>query len=49
MNYARGGDTVIVHSMNHLTRNLSYLRQLLKQLIAKQIQVQFIKVGVNGQ
>lgn len=43
LNYIREGDTIIVHSMDRLARNLDDLRKLVKQLTDKQIKIQFIK------
>ena len=39
----RDGDTVIVHSMDRLARNVDDLRQIVKGLTAKQVKVKFIK------
>lgn len=47
IDYARDGDTVIVHSMDRLARNLDHLRQLVQQFTARQIQVHFIKEGLT--
>ncbi len=41
--YVRDGDTVIVHSMDRLARNVDDLRQIVKGLTAKQVKVKFIK------
>lgn len=41
----REGDTVVIHSMERLARNLDNLRSLVKQLTNKGIQVKFIKEG----
>lgn len=41
--YVRDGDTIIVHSMDRLARNLDDLRQIVKDLTSKQIKVKFIK------
>ena len=45
--YARDGDTIIVHSMDRLARNLDDLRKLVQDFTAKQIQVQFIKESLT--
>lgn len=42
LDYVREGDTVIVHSMDRLARNLDDLRRLVTQLTEKKISVQFI-------
>ncbi len=41
--YVRDGDTVIVHSMDRLARNVDDLRQIVKGLTAKQVKLKFIK------
>ena len=46
LDYAREGDTIVVHSMDRLARNLDDLRQLVSRLTEKQIQVEFIKEGL---
>jgi DNA invertase Pin-like site-specific DNA recombinase len=47
LTYARDGDTVIVHSMDRLARNLDDLRTIVKQLNAKQVKVRFIKEALE--
>ena len=42
----REGDTVIVHSMDRLARNLDDLRSIVQTLTKKGVQVQFIKEGL---
>lgn len=41
--HARRGDTVLVHSMDRLARNLKDLRTIVEELVAKGVQVQFVK------
>ncbi len=41
--YVRDGDTIIVHSMDRLARNVDDLRQIVNGLTAKQVKVKFIK------
>jgi DNA invertase Pin-like site-specific DNA recombinase len=41
--YVRDGDTVIVHSMDRLARNLDDLRRLVRELTGRGVAVQFIK------
>jgi len=41
--YVRDGDTVIVHSMDRLARNLDDLRRLVRELTGRRVAVQFIK------
>jgi DNA invertase Pin-like site-specific DNA recombinase len=43
LDYVRDGDTVIVHSMDRLARNLDDLRKLVTQLTNQQIRVKFLK------
>jgi DNA invertase Pin-like site-specific DNA recombinase len=41
--FVRDGDTVIVHSMDRLARNLDDLRAIVRSLTAKGVQVDFVK------
>jgi DNA invertase Pin-like site-specific DNA recombinase len=41
--FVRDGDTVIVHSMDRLARNLEDLRRLVRELTGRGVAVQFIK------
>ncbi len=43
LGFVRDGDTVIVHSMDRLARNLDDLRRIVRDLTAKGVQVEFIK------
>lgn len=43
ISYVRCGDTVFVHSMDRLARNLDDLRKLVKILTDKGVQVEFVK------
>jgi len=43
--FVRDGDTVIVHSMDRLARNLDDLRALVKTLTGRGVRVQFVKEG----
>lgn len=47
MDYVREGDTVIVHSMDRLARNLVDLRQLVETLTKKRVKVQFVKEALT--
>ncbi|MBW8309713.1 MAG: recombinase family protein [Candidatus Paracaedibacteraceae bacterium] len=51
LDYVRDGDTVIVHSMDRLARNLDDLRSLVTQLTAQEIKIEFVKEGLafNGE
>jgi DNA invertase Pin-like site-specific DNA recombinase len=41
--YARDGDTVVVHSMDRLARNLDDLRRIVRTLTGKGVKVEFVK------
>ena len=43
LEFVRDGDTVVVHSMDRLARNLDDLRKLVNKITDKNITVQFIK------
>ena len=43
MGYAREGDTVVVHSMDRLARNLDDLRQIVQTLTRKGVVIEFVK------
>ena len=43
LDFVRDGDTLIVHSMDRLARNLVDLCQLVKELTAKGVTVEFVK------
>jgi DNA invertase Pin-like site-specific DNA recombinase len=45
--YVREGDTVVVHSMDRLARNLEDLRRLVRELTSKGVRVQFIKESLT--
>jgi DNA invertase Pin-like site-specific DNA recombinase len=45
--YCRKGDTLAIHSMDRLARNLDDLRRLVAELTAKGVQVQFLKEGLS--
>lgn len=47
LNYIREGDTLVVHSMDRLARNLDDLRQLIDDLTTRNIKVEFIKEGLT--
>ena len=44
--YVRDGDTIIVHSMDRLARNLDDLRRLVTELTMQEVNIQFIKEGL---
>jgi DNA invertase Pin-like site-specific DNA recombinase len=43
LGFVRDGDTVLVHSMDRLARNLDDLRATVRRLTAKGVRVQFVK------
>lgn len=45
--YVREGDTLLVHSMDRLARNLDDLRGLVRTLTGKGVRVQFVKEGMT--
>lgn len=47
MNYIREGDTLVLHSMDRLARNLDHLRQIVRDLTAKGVKVQFVKENLT--
>lgn len=47
LNFCREGDTLVVHSMDRLARNLTDLRLLVKNLTDRSIAVQFVKESLT--
>lgn len=47
LDYVRDGDTVVVHSMDRLARNLDDLRQLVRGLTGRGVQVEFVKENLT--
>ena len=47
ISYARQGDTIIVHSMDRLARDLKDLRKLVEHFTSKDIKVQFLKENLT--
>lgn len=47
MTYARKGDTVVVHSMDRLARNLDDLRSVVQSLTGKGVRIEFVKEGLS--
>jgi DNA invertase Pin-like site-specific DNA recombinase len=43
LRYVRDGDTVVVHSMDRLARNVGDLRRLVDELTARGVTVEFVK------
>jgi DNA invertase Pin-like site-specific DNA recombinase len=46
LSYVREGDTVVVHSMDRLARNLDDLRRLVQGLTGRGVRVEFLKEGL---
>lgn len=44
--FVREGDTVVVHSMDRLARNLDDLRRIVRSLTEQRIRVEFVKEGL---
>jgi DNA invertase Pin-like site-specific DNA recombinase len=47
LEYIREGDTVVIHSMDRLGRNLEDLRKLVRELTGKGVKIQFIKENLT--
>lgn len=47
LDFIREGDTVVVHSMDRLARNLADLKQVVSQCTKNQITIQFLKEGLT--
>jgi DNA invertase Pin-like site-specific DNA recombinase len=45
--YVRAGDTIVVHTMDRLGRNLDNLRHLVHEFTNRGIKIQFIKEGLT--
>jgi len=45
--FARDGDTVVVHSMDRLARNLDDLRRIVQGLTRRGVRVEFVKEGLT--
>ena len=45
--FVREGDTVVVHSMDRLARNLDDLRRIVQDLTKRGIRIEFIKEGLT--
>src|SRR5512135_974695 len=43
LSFARSGDTVVVHSMDRLARNLDDLRRIVQTLTNKGVRIEFVK------
>ena len=47
LGYVRDGDTVVVHSMDRLARNLDDLRSLVERINKKGARIEFVKEGLS--
>ena len=47
LDFVREDDTVVVHSMDRLARNLDNLRRLVQDLTGRGIRVEFVKEGLT--
>lgn len=47
LQFAREGDTIVVHSMDRLARNLDDLRQIVRTLTGRGIKIHFIKESLT--
>jgi DNA invertase Pin-like site-specific DNA recombinase len=45
--YAREGDTIVVHSMDRLARNVDDLRRIVQQQTKRGVQMQFVKENLT--
>jgi DNA invertase Pin-like site-specific DNA recombinase len=43
LSFVRAGDTVVVHSMDRLARNLDDLRRIVQTLTGKGVRIEFVK------
>ena len=47
LSFVREGDTVVVHSMDRLARNLDDLRRLVQTLTKRGVRIEFVKEGLT--
>src|SRR5450631_1705475 len=47
LEYVREGDTLVVHSMDRLARNMDDLRKMVKELTSRGVQVRFVKESLT--
>src|ERR1700678_100838 len=47
LEFLRDGDTLVVHSMDRLARNLVDLRRMVSELTAKGVKVEFVKESLT--
>lgn len=47
LGYVREGDTLVVHSMDRLARNLDDLRRMVQQLTGRGVRIEFVKESLT--
>jgi DNA invertase Pin-like site-specific DNA recombinase len=47
LEYVRSGDTLVVHSMDRLARNLEDLRRIVRELTSSGVKVEFVKESLT--
>ena len=47
LDYVRDGDTLVVHSMDRLARNLEDLRRVVRELTSSGVKVEFVKESLT--
>jgi DNA invertase Pin-like site-specific DNA recombinase len=47
LDYVRDGDTLVVHSMDRLARNLEDLRRIVRELTSSGVKVEFVKESLT--
>ena len=47
LDYVRDGDTLVVHSMDRLARNLEDLRRIVRELASSGVKVEFVKESLT--
>lgn len=47
LSYVREGDTLVVHSMDRLARNLDDLRRMVQQLTGRGVRIEFVKEALT--
>src|ERR1700744_5309811 len=47
MSFIRAGDTLVIHSMDRLARNLDDLRSIVQSLTERGVRIEFIKEGLT--
>ncbi len=47
LSFVREGDTVVVHSMDRLARNLDDLRRLVQSMTARNVRIEFVKENLT--